>query len=68
MTDQELILNFVNQYNRPFDAEVIAKFTDLRTVIITEQLTILIDNQTIKLIEDNPQIYAKTNRYQARIG
>jgi predicted transcriptional regulator len=68
MTEQELILNFVNQYSKPFDAETITKFTNLSTTTVTEQLSTLIDNQIIKQIEDNPPIYVKANRFQARIG
>jgi len=68
MTDSELILNFVNQYSRPFDAETLAKFTNIGIGTVTNQLTNMIENQTIKQIEDNPPIYVKANRFQARIG
>ncbi len=68
MTDNELFLNFVNQYGKPFDANTIAKFTNIDLTIITEQLPTLIENQIIKQIDDNPPIYVKTNRFQARIG
>jgi len=68
MTDQELILNFVNQYSRPFNAETIAKFTNIDISRITEQLPKLIESQVIKQIEDNPPIYVKANRFLPRIG
>jgi len=68
MTDNELIINFVNQYGKPFDANTIAKFTSIDIIVITEQLPTLIENQTIKQIEDNPPIYVKANRFHARIG
>ena len=68
MTDNELILNFVNQYSKPFNEETIAKFTKLCITAITEQLPTLIESQIIKQIEDNPSIYVKANRFQARIG
>lgn len=68
MTNNELILNFIDQYGKPFDAHTIAKFTSIDIPIITEQLLKLIENQTIKQIEDNPPIYVKSNRFQARIG
>jgi hypothetical protein len=68
MTDNELIINFVNQYGKPFNAETIAKFTSIDITIVKEHLPNLIDNQTIKLIDDKPPIYVKANRFQARIG
>lgn len=68
MTDDKLILNFVNQYSKPFNAETIAKFTNLSIRTVTEQLLTLMENQVIKQIEDNPPIYVKANRFQARIG
>lgn len=68
MTDNELILNFVNQYGKPFNAETIAKFTIMDIITITKLLPTLIENQTIKQIEDKPPIYVKANRYQPRIG
>jgi len=68
MTDQELILNFVNQYVKPFDTNTIAKFTNLSSTTISEQIPNLIENQIIKQIEDNPPIFVKANRFQARIG
>jgi DNA-binding Lrp family transcriptional regulator len=68
MSDNELILNFVNQYSKPFDAETIAKFTNLSTTTVTDRLPKLLEDQSIKQIEDNPRIYVKANRFQARIG
>jgi len=68
MTDNELILNFINQYNKPFDANIIANFTNIEITTITELLPTLIDKQIIKQVDDNPPIYVKANRFQARIG
>jgi predicted transcriptional regulator len=68
MTDTELILNFVNQYGKPFDANTIAKFTSVDITRIQELLPTIIENQIIKQIEDNPPIYVKANSFQARIG
>ncbi len=68
MTKNELILNFVNQYNRPFNAEVIAQLTSMEADIVDQMLPGLIQNQSIKQIEDSPPIYVRANRYQARIG
>ncbi|GAB1468136.1 hypothetical protein MASR2M64_08420 [Candidatus Cloacimonadota bacterium] len=68
MTNKELILNFVNQYDRPFNAEVIAQLTSIQAEIVDQMLPELIRSQAIKQIEDSPPIYVRANRYQARIG
>jgi len=68
MTDKELILNFINQYDRPFNAEVIAQLTNVSMDVIETHLPELIQSQAIKQIEYSPPIYVRANRYQARIG
>jgi len=68
MTDKELILNFINQYDRPFNAEVIAQLTSVSRAVIERILPELIQGRVIKQIEDSPPIYVRANRYQARIG
>ena len=68
MTNKELILNFIRQYDRPFNAELIAKLTSLSREAIEMLLPELLQSQAIKQIEDAPPIYVRANRYQARIG
>jgi hypothetical protein len=68
MADKELIINFVNQYDRPFNAELIAKLTSVSIEETEMLLPELLQSQTIKQIEDDPPIYVRANRYQARIG
>ena len=68
MTDKELILNFINQYDRLFNAELIAKLTSVGREAIEKLLPELLQSQAIKQIEDDPPIYVRANRYQARIG
>ncbi len=68
MTDKELILNFVNQYDRPFNAELISKLTCVSIDVIENLIPELLQSQAIKQIEDSPPIYVRANRYQARIG
>jgi len=68
MTDKELTLNFINQYDRPFNAELIAKMTSVDIEATEELLPELLQSQEIKQIEDDPPIYVRANRYQARIG
>jgi len=68
MTDKELILNFISQYDRPFNAELIAKMTSVGLEAIEKLLPELLQGQAIKQIEDDPPIYVRANRFQARIG
>ena len=68
MTDKELILNFISQYDRLFNAEVIAQFTSVSIDAIERLLPELIQSQSIKQIEDSPPIFVRANRFQARIG
>lgn len=68
ITDKELILNFVNQYDRPFNAELIAELTNVSIGATEELLPKLLQSQAIKQIEDSPPIYVRANRFQARIG
>ncbi|KAF5032419.1 hypothetical protein DSECCO2_617470 [anaerobic digester metagenome] len=68
MTDKELILNFVSQYDRPFNTESIAQMTNVSREAIEMLLPELLQSQAIKQIEDSPPIYVRANRYQARIG
>jgi hypothetical protein len=68
MTDKELILNFINQYDRPFNAELVSKLTSVSIEAIDMLLPDLTQSKAIKQIEDSPPIYVRVNRYQARIG
>jgi hypothetical protein len=68
MNDKELILNFINQYDRLFNAELIANLTSVSREAIEKLLPELLQSQAIKQIEDDPPIYVRANRYQARIG
>lgn len=68
MTDKELINNFISQYDRPFNAELISKLTSVSIEAIERLLPELLQSQAIKQIEDSPPIYVRANRYQARIG
>lgn len=68
MTDKELILNFVSQYDRPFNAELTAQLTNVSRDAVDKLFPELIEGQAIKQIEDDPPIYVRANRYQARIG
>ena len=68
MADKELILNFISQYDRPFNAELTSKLTSVSKEAVEKLLPELLQSQAIKQIEDDPPIYVRANRYQARIG
>jgi len=68
MKDKELILNFISQYDRPFNAELTAQLTGVSRDAIEKLLPELLLSQAIKQIEDSPPIYVRANRFQARIG
>ncbi len=68
MTDKELVLNFISQYDRLFNAELISKLTSVSKGAVDKLLPELLQSQAIKQIEDDPPIYVRANRYQARIG
>ena len=63
MTDKELILNFVSQYDRLFNAELVAQMTNIDSDAIEHILPELIQDKAIKQIEDSPPIYVRANRY-----
>jgi len=68
MTDKELVLNFISQYDRPFNAELTAQLTNVSRDAVDKLFPELIQGQAIKQIEDDPPIYVRANRFQARIG
>jgi hypothetical protein len=68
MTDKELILNFISQYDRPFNTELTSQLTNVSRDAVDKLFPELIQGQAIKQIEDDPPIYVRANRYQARIG
>lgn len=67
MTARELVLNFVNQYNKPFDAELIANMTGLDIDDVEPVMVEMIKDKTIKLISDREPIYARSNRFNTNV-
>jgi DNA-binding Lrp family transcriptional regulator len=67
MTTRELVLNFVNQYRKPFDAELIANMTGLEIEEIEPMITELLEDKTIKLASKREPIYARSNRFNTNI-
>ncbi len=68
MTEKELILNFTDQYNRPFTVETVASLTNVSIITAQPVLEELITKDKIKKIDDNPPIYVRTNRFNTKIG
>ena len=67
MTARELVLNFVNQYNKPFDGELIANMTGLDIEVVEPVMVEMIKDKTIKLISDREPIYARSNRFNTNL-
>jgi len=67
MTARELVLNFVNQYRKPFDAPLIANMTGLEIEDIEPIITELLKDKTIKLASNREQIYARSNRFNTNV-
>ncbi len=63
MTSKELVLNFVNQYRKPFDANLIAEMTGLGVNDVEPIISDLVVDGTIKRISDREEIYARSNRF-----
>lgn len=68
MTKQELILNFVNQYNRPFGVDTVISLTGVDIDTVEDCLPELVACGKLKLIEDDPAIYIRNHRYDSRVG
>lgn len=67
MTAKDLVLNFVNQYNKPFDAALIANMTGLETKEVEPIITELLENKTIKLASKREPIYARSNHFSTNV-
>ena len=67
MTAKDLVLNFVNQYNKPFDAELIANITGLDIEDVEPVMVEMIRDKTIKLISNREPIYARSNRFSTNL-
>jgi Mn-dependent DtxR family transcriptional regulator len=67
MTTRELVLNFVNQYNKPFDVPLIANMTGLEIEEIEPIITELLKDKSIKLASNREPIYARSNRFNTNL-
>lgn len=67
MNARELVLNFVNQYRKPFDTALIANMTGLDIEEVEPIMVEMIKNKTIKLISNREPIYASCNRFNTTV-
>lgn len=67
MTARELVLNFVNQYRKPFDVPLIVNMTGLEIEEIEPIITELLKDKTIKLASNREPIYGRSNRFNTTL-
>ncbi len=67
MNARELVLNFVNQCRKPFDAALIANMTGLDIEEVEPIMVEMIEDKTIKLISNREPIYARCNRFNTTV-
>ena len=68
MTDKELVLNFISQYDRLFNAELISKLTSVSREAIEKLLPELAKEQSIKEIENTIISNIKAKKDEPRIN
>ncbi|MDP3114033.1 MAG: hypothetical protein Q8M98_04565, partial [Candidatus Cloacimonadaceae bacterium] len=68
MSILELVENFIDHYNKPFSAEMVAALIQRDIRDIDPVLDSLLTENRIKLISQSERIFARANRYNAQIG
>ncbi len=67
MTARELVLNFVNQYNKPFDSPLVANMTGLEIGELEPIISELLEDETIRLASHRESIYVRSNRFNTTL-
>lgn len=67
MTTKDLVLNFVRQFKKPFNAETVANMIAQDISAIEPMLLELLADKTIKLISKKEGIYVLADRYQPMV-
>lgn len=67
MTARELVLNFVNQYNKPFDTPLVANMTGLEIGELEPIISELLKDKTIRLASNREPIYVRSNRFNTTL-
>lgn len=67
MTVKDLVNNFVSQFNRPFDLDMISNLIDRDPEEVKAVLVELLTAEKIRLVDPDQGIYVRNNRYFARV-
>lgn len=67
MTTSDLVNNFVSQFNKPFDLNMISNMIDREPEGVREVLNVLLTAERIRLVDPEQGIYVRNNRYFARV-
>lgn len=68
MTTSDLVNNFVNQFNKPFDLSMISNMIDRDPDEVKAELAELLTTEMIRLVDPEQGIYVRNNRFSARVG
>lgn len=68
MTTKDLALNFVSQFNKPFDLGTISSLIDRSPRSVKPVLAELLTAKQIRLVDPEQGIYVRDNRYSAKVG
>lgn len=63
MTTSDLVYNFVSQFNKPFDLNIISNMIDREPDEVREVLVVLLTAEKIRLVDPEQGIYVRNNRY-----
>lgn len=67
MTTKDLALNFVSQFNKPFDLGTISSLIDRSPRSVKPVLAELLTAKQIRLVDPEQGIYVRDNRYNASV-
>lgn len=68
MTAKDLVNNFVSQFNRPFDLNLISTMIDRDPEEVKEVLDELLTTDKIRVADPQQGIYVRNNRYSAKVS
>lgn len=68
MTTSDLVNNFVSQFNKPFDLNIISNMIDREADEVREVLIVLLNAERIRLVDPEQGIYVRNNRYSAKVS
>lgn len=68
MTTKDLAINFVSQFNKPFDLGTISSLIGRSPRSVKPVLAELLTAKQIRLVDPEQGIYVRDNRYSAKVG